>query len=57
MTNDLTVTNITLDSRNVAEMVSKEHKNLLADIRGYIKTMESSIELIFQLNDFFHESY
>ena len=26
----------TLDSREVAEMVGKQHKNLLADVRGYV---------------------
>lgn len=26
----------TIDSREVAEMVDKQHRNLLADIRGYI---------------------
>ncbi|MDR0325026.1 MAG: Rha family transcriptional regulator [Oscillospiraceae bacterium] len=26
----------TIDSREIADMVGKEHKNLLADIRGYI---------------------
>ena len=30
----------TLDSREVAEMVEKQHKNLLRDINEYIKEME-----------------
>jgi phage regulator Rha-like protein len=30
-----------IDSREVAGMVSKEHKNLLRDIQGYIADMES----------------
>lgn len=42
-----------IDSREVAEMVDKQHKNLLADIRGYISVMESSGELKFQPSDFF----
>ena len=29
----------TLDSREVAEMVGKQHKNLLADVRGYIEEL------------------
>ena len=31
-----------IDSRQVAEMVGKEHKNLLRDISGYIETMAKS---------------
>lgn len=53
----------TLDSREVARMVGKEHKNLLADIRGYVaelsflKSQESEIaELKIQPGDFFRES-
>lgn len=38
----------TLDSREVAEMLGKEHKNLLADIRGY---MEELSLLSFQESD------
>lgn len=45
-----------VDSREVAEMVDKQHKNLLADIRGYIAIMENSGELNFQPVDFFIES-
>lgn len=33
---------ITINSREVAEMVGKEHKNLLRDISGYCKVLESS---------------
>lgn len=44
----------TIDSREVAEMVDKQHKNLLADIRGYISAM--STQLNFQPSDFFIES-
>ncbi len=35
-------------SREVAKLVEKQHKNLLADIRGYIKTMENTNGLNFQ---------
>lgn len=42
-----------IDSREVAEMVEKQHKNLLADIRGYLKIMEKANGLNFQPVDFF----
>lgn len=42
-----------IDSRDVARMVEKRHKNLLADIRGYIEAMENSGELKIQPSDFF----
>jgi Rha family phage regulatory protein len=45
-----------VDSRQVAEMVDKEHKNILADIRGYKSILENSGELNFQPTDFFIES-
>lgn len=45
-----------IDSREVAAMVEKQHKNLLADIRGYLKIMEKSTELKIQPSDFFVES-
>ena len=35
----------TLDSREVAEMVEKQHKNLLRDIVGYIDQMTPGTEL------------
>ena len=54
--NELAINNYTLDSREVAEMVEKEHKNLLADIRGYIANMENFTELKFQPSDFFMNS-
>lgn len=47
--------NLTLDSREVARMVGKEHKNVLADIRTYVAYMESD-GLKSQPNDFFIES-
>ena len=40
-------------SRDVALIVEKQHKNLLADIRGYIHIMEKSGELRIQPSDFF----
>lgn len=42
-----------LDSREVAEMVGKKHKNLLADIRVYVSELG---ELKIQPTDFFTES-
>ena len=53
---DLVVNNYTLDSREVAEMVEKEHKNLLRDIAGYVENMRCSNELKFEPVDFFIES-
>lgn len=51
----------TISSLEVAEMIGKEHKNLLADIRGYIKELgelknqlTNSIEI--EPIDFFQES-
>lgn len=42
-----------LDSREVAEMVRKEHKNILRDIRGYYEELG---QLNFEPTDFFTES-
>ena len=42
-----------LDSREVAEMTGKQHKNLLADIRGYVDELG---KLKIQPTDFFQES-
>lgn len=50
--NDATV----LDSREVARMVEKNHKELLRDIRGYIENMESDNERKIAPVDFFIES-
>ena len=44
---------IYLDSREVAEMVRKEHKNILRDIRGYYEELG---QLNFEPTDFFAES-
>ena len=41
------------DSRDVADMVEKEHKHLMRDIRGYIEILGKSN---FGLSDFFIES-
>ena len=57
---DLTVFNrhgqLYTDSREVAEMIGKEHKNLLRDIAGYITTMKKSTKLKIEPSDFFVES-
>lgn len=45
-----------VDSREVAEMIGKNHKELLRDIRNYAEIIENSIERNFALNDFFIES-
>jgi phage regulator Rha-like protein len=45
-----------LDSREVAEMVGKEHRNLLRDIRSYIQIMDQNTKLKVELSDFFIES-
>ncbi len=42
-----------VDSREVAEMVGKQHKHLLRDIRGYIDIMENSGERKIAPSDFF----
>ena len=43
----------TLDSREVAEMIGKDHKNILRDIRGYNKELG---ELKIEPSDFFTEN-
>jgi Rha family phage regulatory protein len=45
-----------IDSREVAEVIGKAHKNLLRDIAVYTAYMEKSIKLNFEPNDFFLES-
>lgn len=40
----------TLDSREVAEMVGKQHKHLLRDINGYIENMKQGTEPNFGLS-------
>ena len=53
----MTVKNIhgqqAIDSREVAEMVGKQHKHLLRNIAGYIEIMEKSGEPKFGPSDFF----
>ncbi|NBJ89933.1 Rha family transcriptional regulator [Acutalibacter sp. 1XD8-36] len=53
----MTVKNINgqqaIDSREVAEMVGKQHKHLLRNIAGYIEIMEKSGEPKFGPSDFF----
>lgn len=48
-----------VDSRSVAQMVARNHKDLLRDIRGYIEVMNNSTEISqrnFAPSDFFIES-
>lgn len=58
--NELTIINYNgaevVDSREVAEMTGRNHKELLRDIRNYAEILENSIERNFALNDFFIES-
>lgn len=46
----------TVDSREIAEMVGKNHKELLRDIRNYAEIIENSTECNFALSNFFIES-
>jgi len=45
-----------IDSREVAEMIGKQHKHLLADIRGYVEIMENATEPKIRPSDFFIQS-
>ena len=45
-----------VDSREVAKLVEKQHKNLLRDIDGYIETMRNFTELKIEPSDFFIKS-
>ncbi|MGL4654892.1 MAG: Rha family transcriptional regulator [Sarcina sp.] len=45
---------IVVDSREVAEMIGKDHKHLMRDIRGYINVLDESPTLDYQ--EFFIES-
>ena len=47
------ITSQTLDSREVADMVGKEHSNLMKDIRRYI---DQSAEVNIDLGDFFQNA-
>ncbi len=42
-----------IDSREVAEMIGKNHKDLLRDIRGYVEIMDNSNRRNFAPVDFF----
>lgn len=57
---DLTIINHdgihVIDSREVAEMLGRQHKNLLADIRVYVDWMEKDGKLKIKPSDFFIES-
>lgn len=54
---DLQVTNYNgievVDSREVAEMVGKQHAHLMRDIKGYADVIGNSTESNFGLSDFF----
>lgn len=54
--NDIIVTELTLSSLEVAEMLPKRHTDLLRDIEKYSNYLESSIERNFALNEFWQES-
>ncbi|MFT9495816.1 Rha family transcriptional regulator [Anaerosolibacter sp.] len=58
--NDLTLLNkdgkFVIDSRDVAEMVSKRHDHLLRDIKGYVEVIEKSNDPKIGAVDFFIES-
>lgn len=41
-----------VDSRDVAQMVEKQHKNLLRDIDGYIEAMQNFTGLKIEPSDF-----
>lgn len=43
----------TVDSREVAEMVGKQHAHLMRDIHNYAEVIENSNESNFGLVDFF----
>lgn len=45
-----------IDSREVAEMVGKNHKDLIRSIRYYVETMENGGERKIAPSDFFIES-
>lgn len=49
-------TEYSLSTLEVAEMVRKKHKNLLADIRNYISMIEENTRLEVQPSEFFIES-
>lgn len=58
---DLTVINsngkFTIDSREVAEMVEKEHSNLMRDIRGYAEVLDNPDSKLKTANFFIESTY
>ena len=45
-----------IDSREVAEMIGKDHRHLIRDIRGYTEILKNTTEPNFGLSDFFIDS-
>jgi len=45
-----------IDSREVAEFIGKRHDNLLRDIAGYVRILEKTTALNFEVSDFFLKS-
>ena len=45
-----------IDSRDVAELIGKQHGHLMRDIRGYAKTLAKITQSNFGVSDFFIES-
>ena len=41
-----------IDSREVAEMIGKDHRHLIRDIRGYTEILKNTTEPNFGLNTF-----
>ena len=41
-----------IDSREVAEMIGKDHRHLIRDIRGYTEILKNTTEPNFGLSDF-----
>ena len=58
--NELTIINyegtLAADSREVAEMLEKNHKELLQDIRGYTETLDAQQSANLRSSNFFIES-
>ncbi|EPZ54750.1 phage regulatory, Rha family protein [[Clostridium] sordellii ATCC 9714] len=45
-----------VESRDVAELIEKEHSNLMRDIRGYVEVLKKSQNSNLNSQDFFIES-
>ncbi len=56
MTNELQTKVVTLDSREVAELMDKRHSDLLRDIETYHKYLDKSQNAKLRFDDFFIES-